>query len=759
MPAPWVSHQARNFWLAAILIVIGGCDGTAEPRDLSSRKDTPSTVATARTPIGPDATSPAAASETPQDPSPFRFTDIAAAAGIDFKHVSGMTTERHFPSANGSGVAIFDYDNDGWMDLYFASSTYLPIGSSNEGRNRLFRNKGDGTFEDKTDAAGLGFHGFCHGVITGDFDNDGDQDVFLATYHQNTFFVNNGDGTFREAGVAAGVAPPAFRGKLVAGDSAPPVLTIDAVEGLRWRVGDGPASDDLEIPVRKGQRLVFRQADRTARRGIDLLIDPERLAPAGTRPTATAWLREIPGSPARLATSYPALGKDEAPVVLAEYEVLADFNAPVPFQCSEHRPAWSSGGATLDFDNDGDLDMYVTNYGWWTVEQHGSKFCGSADKSVRQYCSPKEVVTVKHMLFRNDGVREGVPHFTDVYDDVFVESASGATGDAAQRIKKEQGRRDGHGFGVVAADIDNDGDVDLYVANDQNPAFTYLNLGNGTFLDATDQTGAAYDERGNTQSGMGADAEDINGDGWPELFRTNFSGEYNTLYMNLAKPDALFYDNTASLKLAADAMRWVGWGCALADFDNDGWPDVFVTNGHVDDNYHLLGNTTTPYEEPALLHRNVPRPGGQETDREFKLATRDAGPYFESSHVGRGAAFGDIDNDGDLDIIINHKDGVPGILRNDTPTSNRWIRFKLAGSKSNRDAVGTRIEVVANGRKIVRQRKSGCSMESVNDGRVLVGVGDCQTLSSVLVTWPSGLKTELKDVPTNQQLELVEPEA
>jgi hypothetical protein len=642
------------------------------------------------------------------------------------------------------------------MDLYFASCTYLPLGTNPEGQNRLFRNLGNGKFEDVTDRSGLGFHGFCHGIVVADFDNDGDQDVFLATYHQNAFYLNNGDGTFREVGRAAGIAPPVFQGRLIAGPSDAPQQVIDAVPGLLWRVDDGPPSEHLTINVRKGQRLVFRQADTTARRGVDLLIDPSRLVRPGERPRPDSWLREIPASPPRATSSYPALAQGEAPVVLAEYEVLTDFQTPVRFQCGEHRPAWSSGGAPIDFDNDGDLDLYVTNYGWWTIEQHGARFCGNTEKNVRQYCSPKEVVTVKHMLYRNDGLVDGVPRFTDVYDQVFMQKIIDPETKQPRLVKLERGRSDGHGFGVVAADLDGDGDIDLHVANDQNPAFTFLNLGDGTFLDATESSSAGYDERGNTQSGMGVDAEDIDGDGLPELFRTNFATEYNTLYKNLG--DANFYDQTASLGLAADAMKWVGWGCALADFDSDGWPDVFVTNGHVDDNYHLLGNTTTPYEEPALLQRNIARAGTAPLSRKFTLSTRDVGPYFDSAHVGRGAAFGDIDNDGDIDIVVNHKDGKPALLRNDTPTENRWIRLNLKGTKRNRDAAGAQIKVEVDGLPpIVRQRKTGTSMESTNDPRVLIGLGPAQTIKKLTITWPSKSVTTLENVPTNQQLDLTEP--
>lgn len=734
--------------LVAWVCGCGGGDAPVSPGTGGRPGGAPSPES-APTVIGSRLTSPTRAtqpSRSPQEPSPFRFTEIAKGAGVDFVHVSGMTRERHFPTANGSGVAIFDSDGDGRMDIYLASNEFLPHGSRPEGRNRLFRNLGDGKFEDVTERSGLGFQGFCHGIITGDFDNDGDQDVFLATHHQNTLFLNNGDGTFRDVGREAGVAPPAFKGRLVAGESAGEVVTIDAVSGLRWRLNGGEPTDDLTVPVRAGQRIVFRQADPTAARAVDLLIDPAKLMKAGEDSKPGACLREV-GSSSRLYVSRPALGAGEEPVVLAEFSVIETLPAPVPFQCAEHRPAWSSGGACLDYDNDGDLDFYVANYGWWTLEQHGSKFCGSNDKKVRQYCSPKEVTTVKHIFYRNDGVVDGIPRFTNVYDEVFVTTSG----------ERKPGPSHGHGFGVVTCDLNGDGLIDIYVANDQNPAFLFLNRGDGTFVDVTEESGAAYDEKGAAQSGMGVDAEDIDGDGKPELFRTNFASEYNTLYQNLG--EATFFDQTAAYGLAADAMAWVGWGCALADFDSDGWPDVFVTNGHVDDNYHDLGINNVPYAQPALLFRNVALGTGPGSSRRFRLATRGVGPYFDASHVGRGAAFGDLDDDGDIDIVINQKEGQASILRNDTPMGdNRWIRIKLTGTKSNRDAIGARIEVVLGDRTITRQRKGGYSLESTNDPRVVIGLGPVERIETLIIRWPSGAETILKDVPTNRQLDIVEGE-
>jgi len=487
----------------------------------------------------------------PQPPSPFRFAEIHEEAGIDFVHVSGMTAEKHFPTANGSGVALFDYDGDGKLDLYFATCTPLPLGSTTCSPNRLYRNLGENRFQDVTETAGVGFRGFCHGAVAGDVDNDGDQDLFLCNYGPNVLYLNNGDGTFKDVSKAAGI----------------------------------------------------------------------------------------------------------------------------------DKPNWSSGGAFLDYDGDGDLDLYVANYGVWEFPRD-AQYCtderyqyAPGEKRVRFYCSPKTIRPVRHLLYRNNGDRT----FTDVAEVAGV------------------GRRDGRGFGVVTADLNGDGKTDIYVANDMSPNFVFLNRGDGTFEDATESSGAGFDGHGQMLSGMGVDAEDVDGDGRPELFVTNFERQPNTLYANLGAGS--FRDEAPSSGMYSDSMLWVSWGCALVDFDNDGWPDCFVTNGHVDDNRHLLGQSVD-YAQPALLHRNDGR-------GHFRLATRSAGPYFDAKHVGRGLAFGDLDDDGDVDLVVNHKDGAPALLRNDTKTSNHWIRLVLVGTRSNRDAVGTRVEVEAGGRAISRQRKGG----------------------------------------------------
>jgi hypothetical protein len=538
-------------------------------------------------------------------PGPFRFTDVVKDSGVDFVHFSGTTPDKHFPTANGSGVALFDYDGDGRLDLYFATATNLPLGTGPKNRNRLYKNLGGWRFRDVTESAGVGFAGFCHSALAGDIDNDGDQDLFLFNCGPNVLFRNNGDGTFTDISASAGIS----------------------------------------------------------------------------------------------------------------------------------RPGWSTGGAFLDFDNDGDLDLYVANYGDWTLPRDDI-FCGrKAPTPIRVYCSPRFIRPAKHFLYRNNG--DGT--FTDVYDTA-ISSVDPQTGKPAPRS-------DGRGFAAVAADLNADGRVDLHVANDLSPNFLFLNRGDGTFEDATEASGAAFDTRGQPQSSMGVDAEDIDGDGLPELYVTNYSNEYNTLYQNLS--NGTFLDMTAFFGLAGDTFPFVGWGTALADFDSDGWPDNFVANGHVDDNRVQLGQNYE-YAQPALLFAN-------QAGKRFRLATRGAGAYFEGKHSGRGAAFGDIDNDGDIDIVVSHKDGPPALLRNDSPRRGGWIRLDLRGTRSNRDAVGARIEVDLDGRVIHRQRKGGGSVEASNDPRVLVGLGPDPHIKKLTIRWPSGAVGILDKLEPDAAYRVTEP--
>lgn len=673
-----------------------------------------------------------------KETSPFRFAEIHKEAGVEFVQFSGMTVDKHFPSANGSGVAVFDYDNDGKLDIYFATCTDLPLGTGKRGPNRLFRNLGGNRFEDVTEKAGVGFRGFCHGVAAADIDNDGDQDLLLCNFGPNVLYLNNGNGTFTDISKSSGIHRPSMIGAVLPpgkGDyfkDAPPVVTIDAVDGPVWKVGDATTTR-ARVSARKGTHVVFRQADPAAPHGVKFR-NPDQVQRLGDGEKPNAVLREVGQGESRVDKEYPPAAKGAAPLVMAEFEVLKDLEQPVLFSCRIYDRAWSSAAAFLDYDNDGDLDIYVSNYGDWDLPED-DVFCGDVENHVRLYCSPRTIRTVRHFFFRNNGDHT----FSEVYDQV-INSTDPET-------KQRRPRSDGHGFGIVTCDLNGDGKIDIYVANDMNPNFLFLNNGDGTFEDATESSGAAYDEKGQAQSGMAADAEDVNGDGMPELFVTNFANEYATLYQNLGR--GTFMDSTPFFGLAADTMPWVKWGTALVDFDNDGWPDVFIANGHVDDNRDKLGQNSE-YAEIPLLFANL-------KGKKFRLATRDAGPYFESKTVSRGAAFGDLDNDGDVDIVVNNKDLPAAILRNDTRNENRWVRLELQGTKSNRDGIGARVEVQAGGLTIHRQRKGGYCLESSHDPRILVGVGTPDQVDKVVVRWPSGAVSTLEKLATGKSYKVVEP--
>lgn len=392
---------------------------------------------------------------------------------------------------------------------------------------------------------------------------------------------------------------------------------------------------------------------------------------------------------------------------------------------------WGTSCAAIDFDNDGDLDLYVCNYGQWSPDKN--PFCGNREKNLRHFCSPRSVTPEQHALFRN----EGDWTFRDVLPDLGL------------------ARKDGRGQGVVAADLNDDGLTDLYVANDMSPNFVFLNRGGGSMEDFSDLSGASHNSEGQDRAGMGVDAEDVTGDGRPELFVTNFHGEPNSMFRNDGK--GFFTEITASAGFRSSGIAMVKWGTRLVDFDHDGWPDAFVTSGHVDDNLVQMGDAASPREEPALLWRNV---GGR-----FELVSDSAGDYFTAPHVGRGASFGDLNDDGDIDVIVNEMDHEPAILINDSTNAartrgerpNAWLRLLLSGRRSNRNAIGARVIVDANGTILHRQIKGGSSYSSAHDLRLTIGVGKADTVTRVTIRWPSGETTELRDVSTGSDYGMAEP--
>ncbi len=531
-------------------------------------------------------------------PSPIRFHDITASSGITFVHCSGISPDKEFPTCLGSGVALLDYDGDGWLDLYFATTRDLPFDAPDRSQgNRLYRNRHDGTFEDVTRRAGVGCHGFCHGVTVGDVNNDGWPDLYLTNLGPNVLYLNNGDGTFRDATAGSGLT------------------------------------------------------------------------------------------------------------------------------C----PGWSCGAAFLDYDNDGWLDLYVSQYGQWSLDVP-RPFCGDQKRHIRTICSPTMIEPKRHALYRNRG------------DGTFEDTT----------VKAGLARRDGRGLGVIAADLDRDGWIDLYVANDKCPNFLFLNRGDGTFEDITETSGAAGNEAGEYQGSMGVDAQDLDGDGQLEMVVTNFWGDGAALYRNCGGGNFLEIGGLAGI--IRDSKPYVGWGVALEDFDNDGRPDLLVVNGHVDDNLELF-EQDNPQPEPAKVWWNQGATAGR-----IRLSNvPDPGPFFAIPHVARGAAFGDLDNDGDFDVVISRLDQLPAVLLNESPPRS-WIRLELIGQRSNRSAIGATVDVHAGGRVFHRQVKGGGSYLSANDPRVLVGLGDVERVDSVEVRWPSGALSKLSDPAPRQTHALHEPD-
>jgi hypothetical protein len=295
-----------------------------------------------------------------------------------------------------------------------------------------------------------------------------------------------------------------------------------------------------------------------------------------------------------------------------------------------------------------------------------------------------------------------------------------------------------YGMGAAAADFDNDGWPDIYVACDTAPSLLYRNNHDGTFREIAVPAGCAFDEHGVTLAGMGAGVGDYDADGWLDIVRTNFSDQVTTLYRNYGGQ----FEVTSIRAGLGVNRKYVGFGVDFFDADNDGWRDIFVANGHV---YSQIATRKLylTYQEPKILYRNLG--GGR-----FEDVSAKAGEGITAANVGRGCAFGDFDNDGDVDILINNLDGPPTLLRNDTANGNNWILIKCVGTRSNRSAIGTRVKVTTEGHSQVADVMSGSGYYSQNDLRLHFGLGRAATVASLEVAWPSGVKETYRDVGANQ---------
>lgn len=521
------------------------------------------------------------------------FESVGKAAGLTHQTIYGDEGKnRYLLETTGCGVAWFDYDNDGWLDLFFVNGTRLDgFAAGKEPTNRLYRNNRDGKFVDVTAKAGLIRTGWGQAVCIGDYDNDGWDDLFISYFGKNALFRNQGDGTFRDVTEKAGVG--------------------------------------------------------------------------------------------------------------------------------NNRTKWGSGNAFLDYDKDGDLDLFVAGYINFDIKTAPLPESGPClYKGIMVACGPPGLQGGKNMLYRNNG--DGT--FTDVSEKSGITKSFGT-----------------YGLGVLVADFDNDGWPDIYVANDTAPAALYHNNKDGTFTDIGVEAGAAYSGDGKPQAGMGVSAGDFDGDGWLDIFKTNFSGDTSTLYRNLGKN--FFEDATFSSRIGLNT-RWLGWGCGFFDPDNDGWLDILLVNGHVYPEIEKL-ETEAGYRQRKILYRNLRN--GTFRDMTEKIA----GALLEPS-ASRGSAFGDFDNDGNIDIVINPVNETPVLLRGHSKSGNNWIKVKAIGTKSNRSGIGARIFCQTEDRRLFDEVRSGGSYYSQNDLRLHFGVGKTERIKTIEVHWPGGTVDIIRDVPVNQ---------
>ena len=382
-------------------------------------------------------------------------------------------------------------------------------------------------------------------------------------------------------------------------------------------------------------------------------------------------------------------------------------------------PGWSTNATWFDFDNDGKLDLFVSSFVFYDKSQN--PLCTDPSLQRRYYCVPRLFKPQSSRLFRNRG------------DGTF------------QDVSRESGIADhpGKSFGAVATDVNNDGLMDLFVANDTMPNFLFINKGNGKFEEVGLAAGVAYSETGKPRSGMGVDAADYDGDGWQDLFVANIDQEFFSLYHN--ERELIFSDQPGEVAPATQLLS--GWGLKFFDYDNDGDPDLFLVNGHPDD----MIESRIPrvrYREPLLMFEN--------TGRAFKDVSAKSGAVFSKVFSGRGMAVGDFDNDGDLDVLISNNGEAPVLLRNEGGNRNNWVGLQLVSTKSNPAAVGALITWQAGGVTRRHLKTGGGSYLSSHDPREVLGAGSATKIDWIEIRWPSGKVDRLTNVPLNSYVKVLE---
>ena len=518
-----------------------------------------------------------------------QFEDRTARSGIAFVLRNAASPEKHQIETMPGGVAVFDFDNDGYPDIYFTNGAEQPSlkKTGRQYRNLLYRNKHDWTFEDVTDRAGVGGTGYDIGVAAGDYDNDGNADLFVAGVNGNRLFHNRGDGTFADVTHAAGL------------------------ESHDWSV-------------------------------------------------AAAW---------------------------------------------------------VDYDNDGLVDLFVVNYVKW--DPSAEQFCGDAVRGIRSYCHPRFYQPLSDRLYHNDG--NGV--FSDVTE------ASG--------IKNYVGK----GMGIAIADYDHDGWMDIFIANDTVANLLLNNDHHGHFRDVALHAGVGLNDDGKAVSSMGVDFRDLDNDGREDLFVTALANEAFPVFHNLGR--GLFNDVTYPSHVGKITIPLSGWSTGIMDFDNDGAKDVFVAAGDVQDNTELLS--------------------GRKSRQENMLLLNDGSGVFRGVPVGpaalnRGAAFGDFDRDGRIDVVVTRLNEPPLILRNVMDVGNHWIAIKLIGTRSNRDGIGARVSVQANGVSQVNHGTTSTGYACSSETPIHFGLGHSPHADRIEIEWPSRVRQILTDVPGNSYLTVREPQ-
>jgi len=552
------------------------------------------TPSTATPEVANQAPSPSPSPTPPRPSGPIEFTDVTAQAGIHFKHNSGAFGKKYLPETLGEGCAFLDYDNDGWQDILFVNSMDWPEHKTAKSFLALYHNNQDGTFTDVTRQAGLAVEMYGIGVAVADYDNDGNEDIYITCVGTNHLFRNLGGGRFTDVTVRAGVGDPGFS-------------------------------------------------------------------------TNAVW---------------------------------------------------------FDYDNDGKLDLFVANYVDWSVEK--DQFC-SLDGKNKSYCTPQSYKGQSSTLYHNKG--------------------NGSFENVTQRAGLVDPTS--KSLGVALLDYNNDGWMDLFVANDTEPNKLYKNNGNGTFTDEAVAAGVAFSEAGTARAGMGVDAGDYEGSGRQGIVLGNFTNESMALYRN--DGTGLFTDEAPNSGIGKMSAQSLTFAVFFFDYDLDGMLDVFAANGHVSDDISVV-QPNVKYAQPPHLFHNKGK-------KKFEEMTSKLGRALQRAIVGRGAAYGDFDNDGDLDLLITSNNGPARLLRNDNGNQNDMLRIKTVGTRSNRDGIGAKVILkTAKGTKLFSMVKTGSSYCSQSELPIVFGLGapeEGKTVSLEII-WPSGGKDIIPDVKANQSITVQE---